>query len=90
MNIYKSDSIFYEMTPPVNISDVINAGRNQAFKCKMTSKSEKNGACATSISCQKDVNRRIFLCGRIEIRIREVISDKNDTIIRNVLVFGRM
>ena len=38
MPIYKNDSIFIEMTPPVNISDVIkacfdiiNAGRNQTL-----------------------------------------------------------
>ncbi|MGN1135539.1 MAG: hypothetical protein ACI4SF_04900, partial [Oscillospiraceae bacterium] len=84
----KSDSIFVEMTPPVNISDVINACFDIINAGGITL--QKNGACATSISCQKDVNRRIFLCGRIEIRIREVVSDKNDTIIRKVLVLGRM
>ena len=31
-----------------------------------------------SIPCQKGVNRRIFLCDRIEIRIREVISNEFD------------
>ena len=47
----KSDSIFVEMTPPVNISDVIkaffdiiNAGGNHASR-KMTSKSEKWHLC---------------------------------------------
>ena len=43
-----------------------------------------------SIPCQKGVNRRIFLCDRIEIRIREVIFDKNDTIIYKMLIFGQM
>ena len=92
----KSDSIFIETTPPVNICDVIkacfdiiNAGRNQALNVKWH-QNQKNDACATSISCQKGVNRRIFFCDRIEIRIREVISDENDTIIRKMFIFGRM
>ena len=37
----------------------------------------RNDTSATSILCQKDVNRRIFLCDRIEIRIREVIFDES-------------
>ena len=78
----KSDSIFIEMTPPVIISDVIkacfdiiNAGGNHVSNVKWH-QNLKNDTCATSISCQMDVNRRILLCDRIEIRIREVISDK--------------
>ena len=50
----------------------------------------RNDTSATSILCQKDVNRGIFLCDRIEIRIRAVIFDENDTIIRKMLIFGQM
>ena len=92
----KSDIIFVEMTSPVNISDaikacfdIINSGGNHASNVKWH-QNPKNDTCAASIPCQKDVNQRIFLCDRIEIRIRAVISDENDTIIRKMLIFGRM
>ena len=53
-------------------------------------KTRKNDTRGTSKPCQMDVNRGIFLCDRIEIRIREVIFDENGTIIRKMLIFGRM
>ena len=51
---------------------------------------QKNDTSVTSILCQTDVkckNRNWYI---IEIRIREVISDKNGTIIRKMLIFGRI